>query len=227
MWVILTVKLEIKTFISKILSVSLLRCCTWRLLHIFRADQTYMVPMHNWDILTFGPSTLKPWSWQFCPGNCSETVNGNSFIFYGHINLTWDLCTVILTFWPLSLKLWPLTSNILLTNSCSTQLMIFSRNLLNYLVFVFFFNAILGIYLLKYSLVVWNCVFQCKCLSKFTSVISDKYGGDSNTIFLHQNPQDLPFLPTLGRYNDGCIITPDQAPFHFCIAKCCWWLLWC
>ncbi len=33
--------------------------CTWQRLHIFRAVQHYMVPVHCWDIWKFGPVTLK------------------------------------------------------------------------------------------------------------------------------------------------------------------------
>ncbi len=41
-----------------------------------------------------------------CTGHYSETTNDNCFIFSGLINLTWNLCTVIL-FWPSALKIWP------------------------------------------------------------------------------------------------------------------------
>ncbi len=71
-------------------------------------DLSYMERVHCQVILTFWPSVLKIWHspCKFCMAHCSQTTNGNSFIFSGHINLPWDLCTIVL-FWHLTLTLCP------------------------------------------------------------------------------------------------------------------------
>ncbi len=66
-----------------------------------------MIPLYCRDILTFWPLTLKVWSssWKICLRHSLENVNGNNLIFYGHMNLVWDLCTMR-SFWPFVLCPW-------------------------------------------------------------------------------------------------------------------------
>ncbi len=84
---------------SKFCVCQLLKSNTWRFFHIFRADQSYMEPVHCEVSLTFWPSALNVHDLHivfFCPDQCLETINmrnGNCFIFSRHINnLTWDVC---------------------------------------------------------------------------------------------------------------------------------------
>ncbi len=84
----------------QIVSRPVLRNYTWQLFHSFKADPPYMEHVHCKVILTLKPSALKLWSslWKYCPGHCSENINGNCFIFSGHINLTLLVYYDILTF---------------------------------------------------------------------------------------------------------------------------------
>ncbi len=77
---------------------------TWQLFHIFRADQSDMVPVHCKVMLTFWPSALNLWPspWFIFERYCLETVNNNCFIFSGHIKAkqpeSGDLCGNITEF---------------------------------------------------------------------------------------------------------------------------------
>ncbi len=87
----LTVNLFILTFTLKIISGLLLWHCKWQLLHIFKAHQSNMWPLHFGVILT-----LKLWH---SPGksylsDCSETIDGNCFIDLWQMDIMWYLCTV-------------------------------------------------------------------------------------------------------------------------------------
>ncbi len=48
---------------------------------------------------------ISPLPWTSCLVLCLETINDNGFIFSGHIKLTWDLHTVILTFFIFVLEI--------------------------------------------------------------------------------------------------------------------------
>ncbi len=91
----------------------------WSLLHIFRAYQPALASTGALKDY-FWPLTVIFWPlpWKSCPVHCLETINDNCFIFSGHINLTWDLYTVILTF---VLDIMTLDFEIFFTNSCSAQ----------------------------------------------------------------------------------------------------------
>ncbi len=82
---------------------------TWRLLHIFKGDHTYLETMHHQVTLNFHllSSVLKVWPsrWNVCSGHCLAIKNVNSYIFSRHINLQWDLCTVGLVFSILTIDL--------------------------------------------------------------------------------------------------------------------------
>ncbi len=94
----------------------------WQLLHIFRADHPAIGPVYCRIILTVWPLALALWllPCTFCMAPCSKTINDNCFIFPGHINLTWNLCTVEsvrlfdLCPWNYNLSLWNLVCKLLL-----------------------------------------------------------------------------------------------------------------
>ncbi len=98
---LLTFSLKTMTFTLKILSVLLLGNYKWQLLHICREYQPVMDTVHCRIYLTFWHLAVTLWllPWKPCLAHCSETINDNYFLFSRHINLVWDLCTVVsLTF---------------------------------------------------------------------------------------------------------------------------------
>ncbi len=91
-WVILTFwlsSLETMTF-------TLLKNYKWQQLHIFRAYQPAIGPVHCRDNLTLWPFTLTfmTITMEIMSSPLLRNYNDNFFIFSGHINLTWDLCSV-------------------------------------------------------------------------------------------------------------------------------------
>ncbi len=57
--------------------------------HIFRAEQSYLEPVHCQIILTVWLSALKIWPspWNVCLEHCMEIINDNCIMCSGHINL--------------------------------------------------------------------------------------------------------------------------------------------
>ncbi len=88
---------------TQILSGPVIRNYTWQLFHMFRADQSYMEPVHCKVTLIIWPSAMKIWQslWKRFPDHYSKTINRNHFIFSGFITLLCDLWTAGL-FWLLT-----------------------------------------------------------------------------------------------------------------------------